>query len=158
MVSANDQESVRPETGERRYRFCTVLSPEPGTSQYRQAHVDPVRAFLAFLNEHLCRRGPNTLSIFQGPFDMEHHRWSERDSACLAVFVSRSAVERFEAHYPGYRRPRAALDNASFALDRMDSATIDAAESGWRRTGPHRWPSRQTGCAQGSRAVRVGCR
>lgn len=132
MVSTNDQHGVHPDAGERRYRFSTVLSHEIGTSHYRQAHVDPVRAFLEFLNEHLCRRGPTTLAIFNGPSEMVHHRWCERDSARLAVFVSRSAVERFEAHYPGYRRPRVALDTASLALDRTDSTATDAANRAGR--------------------------
>ncbi len=132
MASTDDQAGVRPETGEWSYRFCTVLSPELGTGHYRQALVDPVRAFLAFLNEHLCRRGPRTLAIFKGPLEVEVHRWCERDSARLAVFVSRSAVERFEAHYPGYRRPRVALDAASLALDRTESTATDAANRAGR--------------------------
>ena len=60
------------------------------------------------------------MAIFVGPVMVETHRWSNRDSLRLTVFAAQVALERFESHYPEYRRPRCALNAASFALDRLD--------------------------------------
>lgn len=130
--SANDQFSVSPETSLRRYVFSTTPGlAELGTSHYRLADADVVKSFLDCMpRQHTG--GPASLAIFRDPDLVEAYRWGMRDSARLGVFASWQAVEHFEACYPGYRRPRAALDAASFALGRMDSAATAAANQAGR--------------------------
>lgn len=119
------------EPGQRRYLFCAVAPREHWDIHYRYSHASVIDALLGGWSTLRPEVGPAALAVFVGPVVVETHRWSQRDSARLTVFASQTAVDRFESYFPHYRRPRQALDAASFALDRIDhEATHRARRAG----------------------------
>lgn len=131
MDSTNEHCGAEFETSPRRYLFSTTPHTALGTDHRRLADISPAKSFLDCLPS-LPTRGPTSAAIFTGPQSFEAHRWGMRDSVRLAILVSRKPVEDFEALYPGYRRPRDALDAASLALDHMDSTATNAADRAGR--------------------------